>query len=208
VLIFSVALAVVSVRWYSGLRERTAAQSVELRALETRWAAVSAHLQEAAAMRPKLERALGGPARFAADRASPRWTPALRGIAMAAGKEIELVDIHAHADAENPSACVIRVRGLAGGPQPRLAADHFRKAAEENLKRNAGEHPVLPVTPAVLVRSGHSSNRSWSMRCSNPEEASASSSAAEASLPACVTAASEPRKPTATMERAMTSRAA
>ena len=110
--------------------------------LSREWTAVSAQLQDANAVRPKIEAVLGQPARIAADRARPRWTPALREIAMAAERGIEILEIRARAEAEDPGACELRLRGAAAGLQPRLAADRFRETVEDNLKRNADGRPV------------------------------------------------------------------
>ena len=113
------------------------ARSAELSMLSREWTAVSAQLQDANAVRPKIEAALGQPARIAADRARPRWTPALREIAIEAARGIEILEIHARGEVEDSGACELRLRGAAVGLQPRLVADLFREAVEEGLKRNA-----------------------------------------------------------------------
>lgn len=139
---FAAVLAAVPAGRFFALRERTAERADALRATEMRWTTISAQLQEAVAVRPKSEAALGRPARVAADRAKPRWTPALHAIALAARKEIELLDIDARAVAEDPGACEVRISGEAGGSQPRQAADRFREAVEGSLWRSADGRPV------------------------------------------------------------------
>ena len=69
---------------------------------------------------------------------------------------VEIVEVEARGDAENPGACEVRVRGVAGGPLPRQAADQFRRAAEDSLRKKADGRAVhthfarLEDTPAVL----------------------------------------------------------
>ncbi len=123
-------------------RDRAAAALAELHTGEAEWAVISAQLEEAKALRPKLEAALGQPARILADRDRPRWTSALGGIVMAAGERIELHQIRARAVPEEPGACEVFVHGAVGGSQPRRAADHFREAVEEGLQKNATGRPV------------------------------------------------------------------
>ena len=125
------------VAWRSLLAAREGARSAELSTLSREWTAVSAQLQDANAVRPKIEAALGQPARIAADRARPRWTPALHGIAIQAERGVEILEIYARGEVEDSGACELRLRGAAVGLQPRLAADRFREAVEEHLKRNA-----------------------------------------------------------------------
>lgn len=149
--------------WMRATGARVGALTAQESALSAEWKAVSVHLQEAAAMRPKLERALGRPAQIAADRARPRWSPALRDIAMAVGGKVEILEIHSRGNADDTGACEMRVRGVVAGSQPRQAGDRFREAVEDHLKDNANGRPVSarfeqfkiePAAPGTLSDEG------------------------------------------------------
>ncbi|MEQ1862921.1 MAG: hypothetical protein ABMA13_23615, partial [Chthoniobacteraceae bacterium] len=123
-------------------RERAAAALAERAALAREWADISPRLEEANAQRRTLESIVGQPARVALDRARPRWTPALREVAMATVEGVEILNVHTQTKADDSGACEIRVSGTAGGAQPRQVVDRFREAMEEGLKRTTLGRPV------------------------------------------------------------------
>ena len=122
--------------------ERVEAASAKRQALEAEWSALSPHLEEAVAARAKFGIDQSRLARIAADRTKPRWTPALRCIIPSADAKIEILEIHARGASNDPGGCEVRIRGMAGGPQPSVAANRFRHAVEEALGRNADGQPV------------------------------------------------------------------
>jgi CheY-like chemotaxis protein len=128
--------------WYPIVRNQAAAAVGERDALAARWTVVSAGLPAVEAQREKLQAELGQPARIAADRSRPRWTPALRAIATAAGEEIVLQHVSARGEPEDNGACELRVSGVALGARPWLAAEQFQQAVETGLKQIAGGQPV------------------------------------------------------------------
>jgi CheY-like chemotaxis protein len=128
--------------WKYVLAERMGVIAAEKSALSEEWQRVSDALDKATPLRPGLNWTLGGPARFAADRARPHWTPALRAIATAAGKEIEILEIHTTSEPDRPDNCTVHVRGTASGADARMVAVRFRQAVEANLKFDAASRPV------------------------------------------------------------------
>jgi CheY-like chemotaxis protein len=128
--------------WYLHARDRAAAAVAERLAREAEWTAISAPLEEALAAQPKFASAQSVPALILADRAKPRWTPALPCIVPPGDARIDIVGVDARGVPQDSGACEVRVHGVAGGAQPRLAADHFRQSVEDNLKRNANGRPV------------------------------------------------------------------
>lgn len=127
---------------YSMARHHVAAISSELATLEAEWSAVSARLQEALEVQSKIEMTRSVSARIAAERAKPRWTPALRSVIPPGNAGIDILEVETHGQAEDSGVCEVRIRGVAGGSQPRWAADQYRRTIEENLKRNADGRAV------------------------------------------------------------------
>ena len=132
-----IALSVVLGFQYLDAQADAAAAVAQRVALETECEVLAPQFEAARGGRPKLERSLGALGRITAERARPRWTPALRSIAVAAGKQIDLIDIRAQENSGNAGTCEVRVRGLADGAEPRSAADRFRQVVEEGLKKDA-----------------------------------------------------------------------
>jgi DNA-binding NarL/FixJ family response regulator len=133
-----------AILWYrhENLRGRLDAALEKRLALGTEWTAVSADLEAAVATRSKAETAQGQLARISAVRAKPHWAPVLRSIVPLVHAQIDILEVGARGEAEDSGACEVRVRGLAGGPSPRLTADRFRQSVEDDLKRHAGGRPV------------------------------------------------------------------
>ena len=127
---------------FGNARMQATAAARELAARETEWTTVATQLQEAAAARPKIARDLDLRARLVAERARPRWTSGLHGVAMAAAEKINLLELHGWAETDDSGTWTVRIRGSVDGAQSRLAADRFRLAVEERLKRGAGQRPV------------------------------------------------------------------
>lgn len=122
--------------------DRVTAASAERLGTEAEWTAISTDLQKALAELPELARSQSLPARIAADRAKPRWTPVLCGIVPSDTVRIDILEVDARGEPGDSGACHMSVRGVADGPQPRLMADQFRRAVEDNLKRAANGRPV------------------------------------------------------------------
>lgn len=119
---------------YWDARDNATAAAAERLAHEAGWAALSQDLEKAVAVRSKIERDENQSARISADRAKPRWTPALRGILTVPGTGIELLEVRARGRQEDPGSSEVRVHGMARGAEPRLHADRFRQAVEDKLK--------------------------------------------------------------------------
>jgi CheY-like chemotaxis protein len=127
---------------YQGAQERVAAVAAERQALDGEWAGISPHLEEAISVRSQNEANQGQLARLSADRAKPRWAPALRCIVPPGDVKIEILDVYARGKTEDSGACEVRVHGVAGGAESRLTADRFRQAFEGSLKMTVPGRPV------------------------------------------------------------------
>jgi hypothetical protein len=126
----------------SAARERATAAEAERLALEAQWHAMIPQVEEALAVRSKIEKARGVSALVGAERVKPRWTPALRSVVPKGDAGIDILEVEVRGDAKDSGACEMRVRGVAGGAQPRMVADRFRQTTEESLRTNANGHPV------------------------------------------------------------------
>ena len=127
---------------YSDARDRLKTALEERRAHEVEWAAISGNLQKAVAVRSKIELDQSQVARISAERTKPRWTAAFRSILPATDAGIELLEVWARGEKLGFGSGEVRVSGVASGVQPRLNADRFRQAVEENLKGIANMRPV------------------------------------------------------------------
>ena len=127
---------------YWDARARVAAASAECLARELEWTAISGELQEAIAVRSKIETARSQLAHIASDRTKPRWTPALRDIVAMGDARIEILEVRARGESDDTGACEVRVCGVASGSPPRTVADRFRQTVEENVKKNANGRAV------------------------------------------------------------------
>jgi CheY-like chemotaxis protein len=139
--IFAV-LATFGFRSYFDLRKRVAASSDEVRILEQHWQETSKQMQETEAVRARIEGLLERPERLAEDHAMPRWAAALRGVASAARKGIEIQGVQANGKAGKPGWCELRIRGISTGAVPRLIADGFLQALPVEIGRNLSGGPV------------------------------------------------------------------
>jgi hypothetical protein len=81
-------------------------------------------------------------ARISADRTMPRWTPALRCIVPPGDADIEILRIEARGLKEDAGAGEVRVQGVAGGTPARMAADRYRQAIEDSLRKLVADRPV------------------------------------------------------------------
>ena len=127
---------------YSDARDRVKTTLEERRAREVERAEISGDLQKAVVVRSKIELVQSQLARISAERTKPRWTAAFRGILPAPDAGIELLEVWARGVKVDFDSCEVRVSGVASGVQPRLQADRFRQAVEENLKGIANGRPV------------------------------------------------------------------
>jgi hypothetical protein len=55
---------------------------------------------------------------------------------------IDILEVEVRGDAKDSGACEMRICGVAGGTQPRMVADRFRRTTEESLRANANGQPV------------------------------------------------------------------
>jgi hypothetical protein len=120
--------------WKSHLRKRNVTLAAELGSVQARWARVSAHLEEDAAERARLETFLKTPERITEERRAPRWTPALRCLATVARTDLENVEIEVQGDVQQPGKCTLRIRGHAIGSTPHAAAETYRKSVQKGLE--------------------------------------------------------------------------
>lgn len=118
---------------YAGALERVETASAKRLALQAQWSALSPDLDAVIAVRPKIATDENRLARMSAYRISPRWTTVLR----LAEAGVEILEIHAGVGLDDSGVCAARIRGVAGGPEPRLLADRFRQAVEKNLNERA-----------------------------------------------------------------------
>lgn len=123
---------------YSSVRERIAAAATERLLLDAEWTVVSRDLQDAATAQSKMEEARRQLAVVSADRARPRWAPALRSFVPNALTGIQLHEVRAGEDANDPKRWTLVVGGVATGAAPRAVADRYRLTVERNLARTFG----------------------------------------------------------------------
>ena len=127
---------------YSGARESAAAAAEKRLSLEAEWSALSLQVDAAVALRSKIESDEIRVARIAADRTKPKWTPVLRSMVPSVGAGIEIREIRAFGELDNPRGGELLVRGVASGLHPRQVADRFRQTVDESLRENAKGRPV------------------------------------------------------------------
>lgn len=132
--LFSVLAAALWIR-YSGLRERIAAAEAERLSLDAEWTVVSRDLQDAATTQSKIDEARRQLAAVSADRARPRWAPALRSFVPNALTGIQLHEVRAREEASDPNRWTLMVGGVATGAAPGTIADRYRLNVERNLTR-------------------------------------------------------------------------
>ena len=123
---------------YADAREHAESASARRLELQARWSAISPNLNAVIAVRSKIATDEKRVARLSADRANPRWTTVLRS----AEPGIEILEIHARLGLDDSGIFEARIRGSAGGPEPRLLADRFLHAVEKKLSENAQGRPV------------------------------------------------------------------
>jgi CheY-like chemotaxis protein len=66
----------------------------------------------------------------------PAPPPAVHDIAAAASEEIELAEVRVLPSTEDPDVFEVRIRGAAGGSQPKVAVERFRQVVETGLTGN------------------------------------------------------------------------
>jgi hypothetical protein len=127
---------------YREAQDRVTAIEAEHSALDSEWQAIAPKLSAALAVRSTIEAEQRQLARISEARSKPRWAPALRCIVPTAEAGIEIHEIQARRDPTDFGACELRISGSAGGSQPRLGADLYRKAIEEALMKDAAGRSV------------------------------------------------------------------
>ena len=120
------------------LRSRVSNLRQQVSTMEARWNSVSAHLQEALEVEPKLERLVEQPRTIIAERQNGRWAAVLRGVVLAVSPETELQSIHAQEKRES-NACEVRLDGVAFGQEPRASGERFRQMLLGHLRQAAGQ---------------------------------------------------------------------
>lgn len=134
----ALALAAVPISWYFVLSSRVASSSTELSVLEWQWANVSRLVQEGEQARHGYDTSAGIPDRIATERKTPKWTPALRSVASAAGLDVELRGVELRGANDLAGACVLRLSGVSTGKRPQEIADRFRGQIESKLRQHFG----------------------------------------------------------------------
>jgi CheY-like chemotaxis protein len=120
---------------YLASKSTAVSHQAEKASLEAEWNTLGPKLQKARAAQAELADVPSFPARIAAEQAKPRWTCVLADMAMAAGQSIELNEIYAREDVQNPASCRLSISGQGVGSAPRVAADQFRKSIQESIAR-------------------------------------------------------------------------
>ncbi len=120
---------------YWDARDRIDAVAVQQTALDAEWTTVSGDLDTALATRAKSELIQNELAGVLADRARPRWVPALRSVVACAGLEIEVREVRASEKSGTEKIWALLVRGVATGPNPRGLADRYRADLQRDLDR-------------------------------------------------------------------------
>ena len=129
---------------YWALRDRVALASAERLALDAEWTVISRKLEDAIATRSKAEKARIELAAVSADRAKPKWAPALRSLVATAGTGIQVREVRASEEAGDTTKWMLAVNGVATGAAPRTVAERYRLVVERNL--------VLMFGTGVAVR--------------------------------------------------------
>lgn len=120
---------------YGKARAGIAAATAEIVALDAEWTALSPQLEEEAALRSKVEALHKQLAGITEDRTAPRWAPALRRVVACAGLEIEVLAVRAREENGETKMWTLRVSGISKATAPRIAADRYRLALEQELER-------------------------------------------------------------------------
>ena len=123
---------------FADARNRAEAALEKRLQLQARWSAISPNLNAVIALRSRIATDEKRLARLSADRENPRWTTVLRS----AEPGIEILEIHGRLGLADSGIFEARIRGSAGGPEPRLLADRFLHAVEKQLSENAQGRPV------------------------------------------------------------------
>lgn len=136
-------LAGATVFWHRKLQAEERVLEAQLAALQTRWASVSKQLQEATETEPQLKALISRQKQVTRERNAPGWSPTLRNVLQAAGKDIDVQDVHAGAKPLEPGIGELRISGIAGGESPRDSADRFRVALEAKLGKDLVANAIL-----------------------------------------------------------------
>jgi CheY-like chemotaxis protein len=128
----TVIVAVVLGFQYLDENNAAAAGLAEHRALQTQWQELSPQLEKATAAHAEFDRKAAAAARNQG-RQEMRWTTVLRDIALALNPAVEVQEIQARENPEDPGACETRIQGQTSGEMPRVAADRFRQSLEDFL---------------------------------------------------------------------------
>jgi CheY-like chemotaxis protein len=157
-----VAVIVAVVLGFQYLDENNAATAglAEHRALQEQWLELSPQLEKATAAHAEFDRRAAEGAQNRG-RLELRWTTALRDIALAINPSVEVREIQAQENPEDPGACEARIYGQTSGEQPRVAADRFRRSIEGFLATDMDARVVntrleqledVPAGPDGLAR--------------------------------------------------------
>jgi CheY-like chemotaxis protein len=142
------AFALLAPRWsrYQDARDSAAAAEAKREAAEAEWTRLSPNFQTAVAAQPRIEAESRKLEQIAGNRAIPPWSPSLRSIVPAWDAPIEILEVQARGQLEDLGAFKANVRVVAGGSQPREAAERFRQAVEASLKRSTdGFHTTARI---------------------------------------------------------------
>jgi len=126
----------------STIETRCEMLSADLAKVEREWAGISKEMEGAERAREAFQELLSLPKRVEQDRARPRWTWALRSVAVAGRDGIELQDIHARQVDGAPGACEFRTDGFSFGRDARATADSFRLKIEQELQQGESSVPA------------------------------------------------------------------
>ena len=124
---------------YADARDRVEAMSAQRVAFTTEWTEMSRRLEEAKSLLSNINHP---ETQMSVFRAKERWTPVLDSFIPNAEAMIEILEVEARGETESSGTREVRVRGLAGGSDPKLEADRFRQKVGKTLKAKANGRAV------------------------------------------------------------------
>jgi hypothetical protein len=130
-------LLVIRLSEHRAARAAAAAATAQREANAAEWTMVSRDLRTAVTAQPRIESEIRKLERIVGDRAVPRWSPGLRSLVPPWDAHIEILEVRGRGRLEDLGACEVRIRGVAGGSQPRQMAERFRQTVEAGFRRNA-----------------------------------------------------------------------
>lgn len=121
--------------WIKTLGGRVKTLGAEVADLNNELATLTTYFEEARSFQTRLEAVLNLTERLRKEITSQGWAPALRSVRESAGPEIELQNVRGSGRSVGATSCELLIEGVASGAAPRVAADRFRGALQQQLER-------------------------------------------------------------------------